>query len=670
MSNSTTATVQTPAAEAPASAATAAAPATPASGTWFSGLDGLRAIAVTTVIVYHLSPGALVGGYLGVDVFFVISGFLITALLLREKQQTGSIRLGRFWVRRARRLLPALGVLVLACSAAAWIIGDDVLVGLGRQVLGAATFSSNWVALASSQSYFTATTPELFRNLWSLAVEEQFYLLWPLLVMGLVLIPRRGVRAAIVAAIAVASATAMAVLSLEPLASSGDATRVYYGTDTHSFGLALGAGLAIATAGLAAPRRALRTLLPVLGALAIAGLLVASVVMPADAAFTYRGGLAIVAVLSGVAILGATTPGSWLGRAIDLQPLRWIGQRSYGLYLWHWPVFVLVTAALPTWSHGGGWMPGAIALVVTVLLATLSYRFVEQPVRRLGLAGAVRTGWRAAFGSRTPHTVVAAESGSPVLSHSRHPSRALRLVAGTAVLAVVVTAGAATAAGVASGPKAGSVQESIEAGQRAIEASKAPDADAPAGSAAEPAASAIAAIPGGDQISAIGDSVMLASARELQAAFPGIDIDASVSRQFSSASELLRSRIDAGTLRPIVLLGLGTNGPIDPEALAEVRQMLGRGHQLVLVNVYAPRHWTDGVNLALSSFAQRHRDVELANWRDSIAPQVRLLARDQIHPGDAGGRVYAAAVRDALQRLADLPPLLGPRDYGLASQPL
>lgn len=343
-------------------------------------------------------------------------------------------------------------------------------------------------------------------------------------------------------------------------------------------------------------------------------------------------------------------------------------------------------------------MLGAIALAITVVFAALSYRFIEQPVRRLGLAGSVSAGWRAAFVSRTPQTVVAAESEPPAQepgtevaanaladaapatpadsapaagpSHPRRPLRALRLVAGTAVLAVFVATGAATAAGVASDPGLGSVQERIEAGQRAIEASEAPAADEPEESAAEPTGSADAAIPGGDQISAIGDSVMLASAPELQAAFPGIDIDASVSRQFSTAPEMLRARIDAGTLRPIVVLGLGTNGPIDLATLTEVRQILGRDHQLVLVNVYAPRNWTDGVNLALSSFAQRHRDVELANWRDSIAPQVRLLARDQIHPGDAGGRVYAAAVRDALQRLADLPPLLGPRDYGLASQPL
>jgi peptidoglycan/LPS O-acetylase OafA/YrhL len=625
---------------------------TVAASTWFSGLDGLRAIAVVAVMIYHLSPGALVGGYLGVDIFFVISGFLITALLIREKEKSGSIHLGRFWVRRARRLLPALALVVLACSAVAWAVGGDVLVGLGRQLAGAATFSSNWVSLGASQSYFTATTPELFRNLWSLAVEEQFYLLWPLVVMGLALISRRSIRATIVAAFAVASAAAMIVLSPGVLAGGSDATRVYYGTDTHSFGLALGACLAILTVGLPAPRRALRALFSIAGSVAIVGLVAAAAFMRADAPFTYQGGLAIVAVLSTIAVLGATTEGSWLGRGLDVQPLRWVGQRSYGLYLWHWPVFVLVAAALPTTAResGAAWVSGLLALAITVVCAALSYRFVEQPVRRLGLRGAALEGWRRSFGG----TVT---SGRRV--------RVARIATGAAVLVVTTLVTAGTVAGVASDPGTGSAQKRIEAGQRALDAAK-----EPLGTPSETTAEAAPALPGGEQISAIGDSVMLASAAELQTAFPGIDIDASVSRQFSSAPDMLQARKDAGTLRPVVLLGLGTNGPIDSENLAAVRQMLGNDHQIVLVNVYAPRHWTEGVNVALSTFAQKYRDVELANWRDSIAPQVKLLARDQIHPGDAGGRVYAAAVRDALQRLADLPPLIGPRDYGLAPLPI
>lgn len=618
----------------------------------FAGLDGLRAIAVLLVIVYHLSPGAMPGGYLGVDIFFVLSGFLITTLLLREKDTSGRIHVGNFWRRRARRLLPALGLLLLVCGTAAWAIGGDVLVGLGRQLAGAATFSSNWVALGSSASYFDESTPQLFRNLWSLAVEEQFYLLWPLIIMALLVLKPRWLRTGVVAALAIASALAMALLFVP----AGDATRVYFGTDTHSFGLALGATLALVLAGRQLTARWLRLLLPPLGAVAVALLIAASFVMPADASLPYRGGLALVAVLSATAILGSITPGSWLGCALDVQPLRWIGERSYGLYLWHWPVLVLLSAALPEWHHSGasGWLLGGLALVITVAAAAASYRYLEQPVRILGFRGAFMAAERAALPGRL--AVFEAEVSRP----------RLRFVSGLAVVSLVIAGGVATVAAVIADPGKTSVQAQIELGQQAIES----EAPTPPAKPEESPEKTPAALPGGEQISAIGDSVMLASAKELQNSFPGIDIDAAVSRQLSTAPELIRARIDAGTLRPIVLLGLGTNGPITAATLAEVRDIIGGKHQLVVINAYAPRSWTDGVNATLSAFAQQYRDVDLANWHDSIAAQTNLLAGDKIHPGDAGGRVYAAAVRDALQRLAELPPLLGPRDYGLAPQPI
>ncbi|MHA6669234.1 acyltransferase family protein [Homoserinimonas sp. A447] len=618
-------------------------PHTPTSTPRYAGLDGLRAIAVITVILFHLTPGALPGGFLGVDIFFVISGFLITSLLLSEHAKNGRIALGNFWRRRARRLLPALGVLLLTCCTAAWMIGSDLLVGLGQQVLGAATFSGNWLAIAADRSYFDATTPELLRNLWSLAVEEQFYLLWPLAVLLLLLTRRRWVRVTIVAVAAVASAVGMTIL----FAPGADATRVYYGTDTHSFGLTLGAVLALLGAGWSRQssewRRAPKVVLPLVGLAAVAALIVASFLLAADGALAYQGGLAVVALLSALAILGSIVPGSYLGRALDIQPLRWIGERSYGLYLWHWPVFVLVVGVLPTMPRvgGGGWILGGIAAVITVVAAAISYRFVEQPIRRNGVRASF-----AGFASQW----------------NRSGMRAV----GVAIVGMLVLAGSATTvAGIVADPGKGAAQTQIEAGQQAVER-QTPPTDA---AAEAPEESAPAALPGGDQITAIGDSVMLASATELQNAFPGIQIDATVSRQLSQAPQIVESMLAAGTLRPTVVIGLGTNGPIDVAALARLRELAGTDHQLVLVNVFAPRWWTEGVNANLSDFAQQYRAVELANWRDSISGQLQLLARDQIHPGDAGGRVYVGAVRDALQRLSELPPLLGPRDFGLAPLP-
>jgi peptidoglycan/LPS O-acetylase OafA/YrhL len=337
------------------------------------GIDGLRALAVILVVAFHVVPGALPGGGLGVDIFFVLSGFLITGLLVDERAQKGRIRFGAFWARRARRLLPALGILLLVCTSAALALGGDVLVGIGRQVLGATTFSSNWLAIANGSSYFAGTTPELFRNLWSLAVEEQFYLVWPFVVLLVIFVRWRWVRFAIFIVVAVASATEMFLL----YSPGVDPTRVYYGTDTHSFGLALGAALAVATAGMARhplewPRWS-RLLLPGVATVAILALVAIAVLLPTEAALTFHGGLPLVALLSGLAVLGAIVPGSLVGTVLDVLPLRWIGVRSYGIYLWHWPVLLLVTAAEPRWQDAPStaWLVGAVTVAITVAAAAL-----------------------------------------------------------------------------------------------------------------------------------------------------------------------------------------------------------------------------------------------------------------------------------------------------------
>lgn len=650
-------TPATPARPVPRSGSAVRAPSTPqtasarGAGGHVAGLDGLRAIAVTAVILYHLTPGFFAGGYLGVDVFFVISGFLITGLLLRERAVSGRIRLYDFWRRRVRRLIPALVLLVTACSTAALVIGGDVLVHLGRQVLAAATFSSNWLSIVSGTSYFDTTSPELFRNLWSLAVEEQFYVIWPLAVLALLLVKVRWVRRLVVALLALGSAAAMAIVYLP----GADATRVYYGTDTHSFGLALGALLAFLAHPWSASRlsgsRLLRVLLPIVGALSVLALLALTVLLPGDGPLVYRGGLVLVAVLTALAIAGSITPRSPLGRILDLAPLRWVGRRSYGLYLWHWPVYVLVVNALAGLDRTDAtlWELGGCALVLTVAAAMLSYRFVEQPIRRDGF----RATFRRWFGS--------------------WPGHVARSITAVVVALAVLAAGGATALAIQSDPGQGDAQAAIEQGQKAIASATAtptPSATAAPGGTRPVAAGQKPGTPGGDQISAIGDSVMLASAKELQLTFPGIQIDAVVSRQLSSAPAVVQNLVDTGELRQTLIIGLGTNGPIQRSALDQIRAEAGPQRQIVVINVQAPRGWTPGVNDTLQSFAQQYRNVELANWRDAIAGHLDLLSRDQIHPGDAGGKIYVEAIQDALQRLAELPPLLGPNDYGLAPTPL
>jgi peptidoglycan/LPS O-acetylase OafA/YrhL len=608
--------------------------------TRFAGLDGLRALAVLAVVVYHLFPGFLPGGFIGVDVFFVISGFLITSLLTREHTATGRLDLRKFWIRRGRRLVPALVAVVLTSAAAAAVIGGSVLTAIGRQLLGAATFSSNWLDIASDSSYFARDTPELFRNLWSLAVEEQFYVVWPILLVAVLLIRRWGARVALVSAIAIASALEMALLSTP----GGDATRVYFGSDTHSFGLALGAVLALVLsrigpvdldAGESGLQWLVRRILPGAGVAALLGLGGVAWVMHDDSAFTYRGGLAVVSMLAALVIWAAVSASSALGASLDTAPLRFIGVRSYGIYLWHWPVFVLVTAVIGRQGASGPtWESGIIALGITTIAALVSHRFIETPIRLLGLREVVRG-----------------------IAHRARASKAAHAGA-VAAMTLVALLAAGTVAAVVTAPQRTDAEAFIERGQQALAKPAPPRPGRDAHRATPHGAPDPHPVATGDQIMAIGDSVMLASAPSLQDAFPGIRIDAVVSRQMRAAPAVLQAAKDAGSLRKVVLIGLGTNGSISQSTLDQLQQIAGPGHQFVFVTVQAPRGWTDGVNSELDAFAGAHqRTVALAEWKSAITPHLDLLAEDHIHPGSRGGKIYAGVVDDALHRLAERSPV-------------
>ncbi|WP_081766384.1 acyltransferase family protein [Microbacterium sp. C448] len=623
----------------------------------YAGLDGLRAIAVALVVAYHLFPAWwLPQGFIGVDVFFVISGFLITSLLLHEAATSEAAGRGRrislvgFWRRRARRLLPALVTLIVVCGLWAWTVGGDVLVGFGRQVLGALTFSFNWISISAGSGYFDAGTPELFRNLWSLAVEEQFYVLWPLLFPLLLLIPSRIVRAGVAVVAAAGSALWMAVLVSNALAGASGGTgvtRAYFGTDSHGFGILLGVALAfVAGQALRAPtawmlRAGVRRGVTALGALAVVGIVAIAIVPPAPDTATFPGALLVACLLTVVAITAGAWPGSVLGRALDLGPLRFVGQRSYGIYLWHWPVLVLLMAGLSI--APGTEVPLAVglwALAITLLAATVSYRFIETPVRR--------NGFRVSFAA-----LRARLSGAP----------AGRFAALAAVTAFVIAAAATTSA-IAIAPQVTSGATAVEAGQQALDAADAPTASpSPTGPRVEPPLAVQTGdepVPGprptpvtGDQVSAIGDSVMLASAPGLMERLPGIQIDASVSRSLNAGVGIAEAQAAAGQLRPYVVIALGTNGPISAEALARLERAIGPDRHLVLVNAFAPRDWIAGVNAELATFDAAQANVVVADWAGAAAAHQDLLAGDRIHPGHTGGRLFAETVATAVQGVED-----------------
>jgi peptidoglycan/LPS O-acetylase OafA/YrhL/lysophospholipase L1-like esterase len=363
---------------------------------YMPGLDGLRALAVLAVIAYHLQLGWAQGGLLGVGVFFTLSGYLITDLLLGQRDAVGRLRLGDFWLRRARRLLPALFLMLAVVVAWVTLLDRSQLSVLRGDVAAAALYVSNWWNILRHASYFARFGPAPpLDHLWSLAVEEQFYLVWPwLLWLGLRYTRGRYRLAGLTLAGAALSAIAMALL-YQP---GADPTRIYEGTDTRAFGLLVGAALAM----LWPSRRlgadlALRRRLLLDGAGVVGLVVIALLIWQTDeySAFLYRGGIVLLSVATVSVVAALAHPASWLGPALGWAPLRRLGVRSYGIYLWHWPIIVLTT---PTGQRGIDLSLALLQVGATIAVAALSWRFFEEPIRRGALGDfwiQVRSGeWR------------------------------------------------------------------------------------------------------------------------------------------------------------------------------------------------------------------------------------------------------------------------------------
>ncbi len=622
----------------------------PASTTHLDGLDGLRALAIGAVLVYHLDPSWLPGGFLGVDVFFVVSGFLITTLLQREALTHGRIALGRFWTRRARRLIPALVVCVVVSTVAARVAHHDLVVHIGRQILGALTFSTNWVEIAAGSSYFDQTSPQLFMNFWSLAVEEQFYLVWPLVVaavMTAALLRGRRVAVGLGVSLGVAllSTTLMALLYVP----GEDATRVYYGTDTHVMGLMLGAALAFAWSSSWRTRYASAWLAvrgPVLG-VALVTLAALLWVLHEDSPLTYRGGLVLACVATVVLVAALLPVGSGTGAGphtdspvnsrtepesrwrtlMSAEPMTWIGRRSYGIYLWHWPVIVIIGQEMRTEPGTFQYVVSAIwCVIVTIALADLSYRFVEAPIRVWGFRECGRMVWGALrFGtSWVPRVAVGA---------------AVALVA--ASLVVVVTA-----------PMRSDTEQVIA--ENTAEQAAAP-APAPSPSAVPtPAAGNPAqdwSMPTGDQIDVFGDSLIATTKGAIDYYFPGVRQDAKSNRRWSDGLAAVTARgVD---IRRATVLAFGTNAGVTEATVVQTLDALGPHRMVVLVNLYNPKStWIDESNATLARVASTRPNVIVADWNAAIRANLGLLQADKVHPGIPGAHLFAKTVRAALAELS------------------
>ncbi|MGN6242756.1 MAG: acyltransferase family protein [Motilibacteraceae bacterium] len=641
-----------------------------------AGLDGLRALAVAAVLAYHADPDRLPGGFLGVDVFFVVSGFLITTLLLGEHARSGRVDLPAFWLRRARRLLPALWAVLFVTTASLLVAWPQEVARVRADVLASLGYVTNWELLARHQSYFDAAgRPSAVQHLWSLAVEEQFYLLWPPVLVGLLALGRRrdvsrpgaGLRRVglVAAAGALASTALMAVLAARADVPYGsDGSREYFGTDTHAMGLMAGAALAAVRCGWR-PRvtgtraRAAGWAADVLGGATLLALGVVAWRVGEVSPGLYRhGGFLAVSLLAAAVVAAAARAGSRLGALLDRQPLRWVGQRSYGLYLWHWPVFVLTRPELDV-----PWGPGrtvVLRLAVTLALTEACYRWVERPVR----AGALDPWLRAvarhlrALVRAVPLPGLPATAAPP-----RHGWRSAGV--GAAGLAAVVGVGAATAAARPVVSRAQQVLASRPMAELPTQTPTEPPTEPPVPTPTPttptpvgPEATAPTAPPAADRapstagrppaVSAVGDSVMSGAAAALSRAVPGIRVDAEEGRQVRDAFAAVRALAARRALAPVVVLHTGSNGPIKRSELEALLGELADRQRVVLVDDHVPRPWERPNEKVIAAAAAAHPNVVVARWNALVSAHPDWLYDDGVHVRPEHQADYAALVAAAV----------------------
>lgn len=620
------------------------------------GLDGLRAIAATLVLIYHLVPGLGDIGFIGVDVFFVISGFLITALLMKEWDSTAAINLRSFWRRRFRRLVPAVVLTVVGALALARIAGGDALVQLRWQTFGALTGTYNWLELVHGSSYFSSQSPLLLANMWSLSLEQQFYFLWPLIACIFMFYMGKTGR------IITASCIGLASLVLHVLVLGQEPTRSYVGTDTHLFGLIIGALIALSLPGIM--QGGTRKASPAWGWgawVALVALVSGALFLPSSP-LMYPWGLLLASLLSAVVIRGILPdvngkPSLLLARTLDLRPLVWLGERSYGIYLWHWPLWVI-------FSYATSWKALHIAAVVSIasiVLAHLSYVYVETPVRVQGLFPYIRS----IIGAHSLRFVqglgafcgVFIVLASTALFTSRPVSSAEELVAeGQKALEKHQQA---------TPPSDQSTQENTEQAtekpsenqqnnnsnkpKETPQEEKTPEKKTPEENKQTPTKNSVPVT--GDKVTIIGDSVTLAASPSLLTVLPGAVIDAKVSRLPGEFTKIAAAHDRAEGMREYVVISLATNGLISERIAENILSSLDPGTKIVFVTGFGPEraHWIPGSNATIQSIAERYPDrVRVADWGSYAAAHQDLLASDLIHPKPEASEAYSRMVLEAL----------------------
>jgi len=632
---------------------------------YLPGLDGLRAISVLAVIVFHHyligghEAGWAPGGFLGVEVFFVVSGYLITSLLLSERRETGLVSLRAFYLRRARRLLPALFTLLAVVVAYSLLFLPDAIGTLRSDAVAALTYTSNWWQMLAHRSYIAqAGRPELLKHLWSLAIEEQYYLAWPfLLVFGLRKLGRQRMLATMIG-------TALVSTLVLGLLAHGNVDNAYYPTYTRPSGLLLGSAFAFSFAPYrirGMPGRGARLALDVAGAFGLLVLLGAFGVLHRfgingyafptsihDSLAVFHGGFLLVDVATLLVIAAAVHPASDVGRLLGWKPLQWIGLRSYSLYLWHYPIFCITRPGLDIHRLGiwflsidyAGWPVFAFRLALSFAAAEISFRYVETPIRK-GAIGRYREIVREAVGERQRRLV-----------------RRGAVIGGTlALTALILGAGLATAQpqstsipGIdAAGPDNGakldpSAVRALQGTSTTVKPAKPVRATGPTGRRTTTTSTTVPhVLP--PHVLAIGDSVMQGAKASLVATIPGIGVDAIKSRQFFQAITIVQQYESLSALPPVVVIHLGTNGRITNTLFDQIMQTIGPKHTVYFLTARVPRLWETEVNATLHEGATRWKNAHVLEWRDYAGCRGDWFVDDGFHLRTAGQAAYADFIK-------------------------
>ena len=607
---------------------------------YITGLDGIRAIAVIMVLAYHLKLALFKSGFLGVTVFFVLSGYLITGILISEVEEEGTIDLKNFWLRRIRRLVPAVMSMAVVIIFVSAVVNRVIFTKGCKDFLASVLGFNNWWQIFNKVSYFEAAgVPSPFTHCWSLAIETQFYLIYPLILLGIYKLAKsrgegRAKRGLLFAGVTLLLALISVILMIVLFDPQQDASRVYYGTDTRAFSLLFGALLAILWDYRMVPRRLSASVNMVLGSVSFAVLLVMTIAINGSSNFWYRGGQFVGTILTVLVIYTVLGRKTWLSRFLSNPVLKWIGDRSYSIYLWHYPIILLISKGIKA-----SWWITLIEIVLSVVLAELSYRFIETPIRH-GIIGEYLNILRSRPKSR--------QEKKRQVQVAR---RSLKVMAGTFVLTVSLilcmifvpkkNALDTLQKREAKAKETGKMTEEQLAKQKA-NGSESGDTICTADLTDDE-------ILEGLNLLLIGDSIAVDVTDDFYEMFPNSVSDTKIGRITSLGKQVLDSYIDEKKWEGEgVIFASLSNSPINGE-LEDIREKIGKDMPLFLTTVRIPHDtFEEESNSKIKKFVEENNHTYLIDWYAASEGHDEYFDADDTHLLSAGAKAYAKCIKEAV----------------------